>query len=195
VFLGFDFEKIHTEVVANHLMATLVGWLRGKPIVPPENLTPVAEPGDDQVVWAKDSSGSVSVTLDGTASLGPDGNQLAYQWSEGGNLLGYTATLNREFDLGPHFVKLQVEDSVGAPDTATFVVHVQPPLAENDGPPIPAAPTGPSPVPPTASTATLRWSPTPKVTWSTTSSAGVTAAPQSPSTNRLLPVSSPRCSS
>jgi len=87
------------------------------------NTPPVAEAGSDQYV----SPGSM-VTLDGSASMDPDGDTFTYQWSFTSKPTGSTATLNTanpEYPTftadkeGNYIVKLVVNDGTvdSIPDT------------------------------------------------------------------------------
>lgn len=83
------------------------------------NNSPVANAGDDQT-----SQCSGQVTLDGTQSSDPDGDALAYQWSEGGLVLGTNATLTVSFSDGTHTVTLTVTDPCGDAAQDTTVVSI-----------------------------------------------------------------------
>ena len=83
------------------------------------NNPPVANAGEDQT-----SQCSGQVTLDGTQSSDPDGDALAYQWSEGDLVLGTNATLAVSFSDGTHTVTLTVTDPCGDSAQDTVVVNV-----------------------------------------------------------------------
>lgn len=83
------------------------------------NNPPVANAGDDQT-----SQCSSQVSLDGTQSSDPDGDAIAYQWSEAGQVLGTNATLTVSFSDGPHTVTLTVTDPCGDSAQDTVVVNV-----------------------------------------------------------------------
>ena len=59
--------------------------------LPPGNLAPTASAGPDQTVIDAGSDGVESVTLDGSASIDPDGTIVSYGWSENGVVLGGVA--------------------------------------------------------------------------------------------------------
>jgi hypothetical protein len=93
-------------------------------ITPSENNPPVADAGEDQTVeWV---AGGVSVTLDGTGSVDPDGDQLTYHWT--GGFQGGTATTSTPTvtftSLGDYQVTLTAEDEHGATNTDAVTVSV-----------------------------------------------------------------------
>lgn len=77
---------------------------------------PVANAGED---W----SGPVAhndhahVTLDGQASVDPDGFIESWEWSEGGTVLSTQMVDSVQFELGEHLVTLTVTDNGGNVDT------------------------------------------------------------------------------
>ncbi len=83
------------------------------------NNPPVAKAGDDQSAQC-----SGQVTLDGTQSSDPDGDALTYEWSEGGVLLGSSATLTATFGAGSHTITLKVSDPCGDSAEDSVVVSV-----------------------------------------------------------------------
>jgi len=92
---------------------------------PPANQPPVADAGADIAVVDVDSSGSESVTLNGSGSVDPDGSIVGYEWSEAGIVLGSGVALTANFSPGAHVVQLQVTDDGGATGTDTLVVTVE----------------------------------------------------------------------
>jgi len=90
------------------------------------NAPPVADAGGDYQVTDSDGDGTETVILDGSNSFDPDGTIQAYEWKEGGVVLGSTATLERGFSLGTHLVSLTVTDDNGATDGDTALVNVLP---------------------------------------------------------------------
>ena len=88
------------------------------------NAAPVADAGGDYQVTDTNGDGIETVTLNGSNSFDDDGTIQAYEWKEGGNVLGRVATLVHEFSLGTHTVSLTVTDDKGATDSDTVVVNV-----------------------------------------------------------------------
>jgi len=102
----------------------------------PENLPPVADAGPDQTLSDADSSGSETVTLDGSGSGDPDGTIVSYEWTEDLHVLGTEAIITLDFEVGTHTVTLTVKDDDGATDSDDVVVTVNPnkPPVANAGP-------------------------------------------------------------
>jgi YVTN family beta-propeller protein len=108
---------------------------------PPDNRPPAADAGVDQTVEC--AGATTSVTLDGTASTDPDGDSLAYDWSEGAIPLGTGATLTTQLGLGSHTLTLTVTDPDGALSTDTVVVNIVDTVAPSlSAPPAVSVPTG-----------------------------------------------------
>ncbi len=116
--------------------------LRGKPgcgftlLISGDNTAPIAEAGPDQ-------SGRVNttVTLDGSGSSDPDGDDLTYLWSFVSRPTGSTATLSSATAVRPTFaldragdyvVRVVVNDGreASAPDTVTISSINSKPVAE-----------------------------------------------------------------
>lgn len=95
----------------------------------PPNISPISNPGPDQTVVDKDGDGFARVTLDGGASIDTDGTIVSYEWREGAMLIGTSASLSRQFEVGDHLLSLTVIDNGSASDFATLTVSVseQPP--------------------------------------------------------------------
>jgi hypothetical protein len=85
---------------------------------------PVADAGPDQTVPAAANSCGASVTLDGTGSSDPDGDALAYTWSEGGRSLGTGEQVSVWLPVGIHSITLTVDDGHGATTSASTTVQV-----------------------------------------------------------------------
>ena len=89
-----------------------------------QNLLPVAEAGLDRQITDIDENGAESITLDGSASIDPDGTIIAYEWREGAVVLGTQTTLNYDFTIGSHAVDLIVTDNAGAIATDSVLINV-----------------------------------------------------------------------
>jgi thermitase len=98
----------------------------GSPPAPGPNNPPVANAGADQSWTDTDGDGSVMVTLNGTGSSDPDGDDLTYQWREGATIIASGPTPGVFLGVGVHTIALQVTDSRGASSAAdTVVVTIQ----------------------------------------------------------------------
>jgi hypothetical protein len=73
------------------------------------------------------------VTMDGTGSHDPDGDIVAYQWTQGGQVVSTQASFTLSFDtLGEHCYQLLVTDDEGLTGTDTACVEIvdpEPPTA------------------------------------------------------------------
>lgn len=90
------------------------------------NQPPVADAGPDQTVEQTTYDGAM-VTLDGTASYDPDGDELAYEWDvdadgQFDDALGPTPEV--VLNLGAHEIALRVTDPAGLSDVDTVTVDV-----------------------------------------------------------------------
>ncbi len=86
------------------------------------NKPPSANAGDDQVVECTGQQGA-EVTLDGSASTDPDGDDLSYVWTwPGGQAFGRTVTAT--FPRGVHCVTLTVTDPSGQLDRDQVTIRV-----------------------------------------------------------------------
>ena len=74
---------------------------------------PVANAGADQTLTDDDQDGTVTVTLDGSASFDPNGSIVSYSWREGSTSIGSAATVVTPLPLGVHTLTLQVTDNDG----------------------------------------------------------------------------------
>ena len=87
------------------------------------NQTPTADAGADQTLSDDDGTGGETVTLSGSG-FDPDGSIEAYEWTDGVNLLGTTATISPSLSVGTHTLTLTVTDDEGATGSDTVVVTV-----------------------------------------------------------------------
>ena len=82
------------------------------PAVP--NVAPVPNAGADQIVFDIDRDGFAAFTVDGSASVDPDGTIVSYEWREGETLLGVGPVLTTSLSAtGDHTVVLVVTDDAG----------------------------------------------------------------------------------
>jgi hypothetical protein len=88
------------------------------------NLPPVASAGADQTLTDDDGNGAEFVTLDGGASLDPDGTIVKHEWREGTSVIGFGATLGVWVFAGIHTFALEVTDNYGDIGTDSVVVTV-----------------------------------------------------------------------
>lgn len=94
------------------------------------NDPPIANAGPDQTVTDADNDGVEPVTLDGTASSDSDGAIVAYEWRQGADVLGHTATLLLAAPVGTWSFTLTVTDDAGATASDSVVVEVRPPSTD-----------------------------------------------------------------
>ena len=93
-------------------------------LVPP-NQNPIADAGADQLIELLNPTGA-AVTLNGMSSSDPDGDPLAFEWTDsGGAVVGRTATVGLTLSLGVHDFVLAVSDARGGRDTAECRVIVR----------------------------------------------------------------------
>jgi len=95
------------------------------------SLLPTANAGPDQEVFT--STGSASVTLNGSGSSDPEPGPLTYTWREGATTIAgptTSATSNVTLNVGAHTITLTVEDGNGGPDTDDVLITV---LSISDG--------------------------------------------------------------
>jgi len=77
------------------------------------NQSPISNAGPDQSGIDADGNGFELFTLDGSASIDPDGVLASYEWWEGTTLLGSGPILSASFASGSHNVILSVTDDGG----------------------------------------------------------------------------------
>ena len=104
-------------------------------------LAPRASAGPDQNLADSDQQPGESVTLDGAASLDPDGTIVSHQWLNASNQqIATGATPTVRLADGEHTITLLVTDDDGTTDVDTVVVRVTAPSANQ----LPIAVAGPN---------------------------------------------------
>jgi len=88
-----------------------------------KNKTPVANAGPDQTVECTGSYGA-NVTLDGSASSDPDGDNLEYTWA---GIFGTVSGVDPQVQIpvGTHTITLTVDDGKGGTSQDTVLVTVK----------------------------------------------------------------------
>lgn len=88
------------------------------------NQAPTALAGADQTANDQDDDGFETVTLIGSGS-DDDGWIASYQWSDGANVIGSTASITPTLAVGTHTLTLTVTDNGGATATDAVTVTVE----------------------------------------------------------------------
>ncbi len=125
---GYNEDGQATPPSGNNFIAIAAGFYHSLAIV--ENRPPVADAGDDQIVYAW-IDGNALVTLDGSDSNDPDGDELTYHWSWtiDSNIYkanGVNPTI--ELPVGEHIIELIVNDGIEDSNSDEVVITVVPAL-------------------------------------------------------------------
>ncbi|MBN1480792.1 T9SS type A sorting domain-containing protein [candidate division KSB1 bacterium] len=87
------------------------------------NQIPIADAGPNRTI-ASDSTGTASVSLDGSASFDIDGSIVSYLWREGDSEIGAYANPTVVLSEGIHVITLTVTDNVGATNDDLVTITV-----------------------------------------------------------------------
>jgi len=104
------------QIVGSGLLNGVFNWFL---LTPPSNHPPVAKAGPAQNLQCP-----AVAQLDGSGSSDPDGDALAYQWSENNTPLASGVTASVPLAIGTHTIVLTVTDTHGATAQDTVVVTV-----------------------------------------------------------------------
>lgn len=89
------------------------------------NTGPLADAGEDRVVYVSQNETSVTVMLDGSGSSDEDGEIVSYLWTENGEQIATSVQAEVVFPIGSHTVTLTVEDSQGDTYTDEILIEVR----------------------------------------------------------------------
>ena len=98
------------------------------------NQLPIADPGPDRTVIDSDGNGNEVVTLDGSASVDPDGTITSFEWRDGPVTIGTSAVITQTLALGSHAFTLIVTDNDGDSVVGSIVITVIDPPPPGGGP-------------------------------------------------------------
>ena len=103
-----------------------VSWTTS-PVASTCNTAPLADAGTDQTVTG--ALLTAPVTLDGSASSDPDGDDITYSWSENGSEIATGANPTVDLTPGTHTITLTVSDGelTASDDIVIEVIAVDPP--------------------------------------------------------------------
>lgn len=98
----------------------------------PDNIAPVAEAGEDQILADTDRNGKEEVQFNGLESSDEDGNIASYHWSIEGEEVASGAEPKIELSVGETTIILTVTDNKGLSSTDAVIITVNTPA--NQGP-------------------------------------------------------------
>lgn len=93
-----------------------------------QNLLPWANAGPDQTLTTATTNGTVTVILNASASVDPDGTILSYLWSQNGTVLTNGVTPTVTLAIGTNIIMLTVTDNQGGTSQDVVTLTVLPPL-------------------------------------------------------------------
>lgn len=94
-------------------------------LVERDNIPPIANAGDDKIVFLTSGSSEVTVTLNGGNSNDTEGDIVSYQWESNGVIIGQTEIIELSLAIGVHNISLTVADEKGDTDTDEIIISVQ----------------------------------------------------------------------
>lgn len=89
------------------------------------NTKPVANAGENQILYLLEGQTMVNVKLDGSASFDADGDIHAYYWKLGGNEIASGVEAEVALGVGTHTVVLTVEDILGDVDSDEATIDIR----------------------------------------------------------------------
>lgn len=143
VYLGFDLPDLDSPDGRRFILQRSIETLLDQPLSVKAILPPVCKTGGYGALDV-DGSGDEKVTLDATASYDPEGGALSFAWKESGKTLARSATTAARFTVGTHYLLLTCTAPEGAARSVAVVAQIDPALAANAGPSVPAKPSGPT---------------------------------------------------
>ena len=94
-------------------------------INPVPNTPPVADAGDDRLVFLDSGNVSVDVTLDASSSFDIDSDSLTYEWIINNNVVSNNKTTTVNLSLGIYNVELVVSDGNGGTSRDNITIEVK----------------------------------------------------------------------
>lgn len=117
-------NRILRTLIAATLALSLVVACDSARVTDP-NLRPTADAGGGGTFYDHDGRGVAMVSLDGSASLDPDGTIASYIWTEEGARIAAESTAEVTLPIGRHVIVLTVTDEKGASDSDVAIVNVR----------------------------------------------------------------------
>jgi hypothetical protein len=143
IYLGFDVHRLASPDGRRFVLQRSLETLLGQALSAKPDLAPLCRTGG-YLYRDEDANGTERVALDASETVDPEQAAISYAWKEGTASLARGVTATVRLGLGPHYLTLTCTDAGGASRTKAVVAQVDPPLAKNYGPSIPAPPAGPA---------------------------------------------------